>query len=109
MEHRHLEQANRHIAEGRERIAARRTRIALREHGGHDAALARDLLRHLETALEHMLEHRGLILKEHYHLQQKYSRDHMPYRGNSRDAARWKLATVILEFAVGCESKTCSS
>jgi hypothetical protein len=93
MEHRHLEQ-NRHIAEGRERIAAQRTRIALMEHGGHDAALARDVLRDFETALDHMLEHRGLILKEIHRLQQRHSRDHMPYRGNSRDAARWKLATL---------------
>lgn len=63
MEHRHLEQANRHIAEGRERIASQRARIALMEHGGHDTALARDLLRHFETTLEQMLGHRELILK----------------------------------------------
>jgi hypothetical protein len=63
MERRHLEQANRHIAEGWERIAAQKARVALMERGGHDTGLARDLLRHFERALEHMLEHRELILR----------------------------------------------
>ena len=64
MEHRHLEQADRHIAEERERIAAQRARVARMERGGHDTGLARDLLRHFETTLELMLEHRELILTE---------------------------------------------
>ena len=71
MERRHLEQATRHIAEGRERITAQRARIAVRERGGHDTGLARDLLRHFETTLEHMLEHRELILREIDRLQQQ--------------------------------------
>ena len=70
MERRHLEQADRHIAEGRERIAAQRARIALMERGGHDTALARDLLRNFERALEHMIEHRELILRAIDRLQQ---------------------------------------
>ena len=71
MERRHLEQANRHIAEGRERIAAQRARVALMERGGHDTGLARDLLCHFERTLEHMLEHRELILREIDRLQQQ--------------------------------------
>jgi hypothetical protein len=78
MERRHLEQANWHMAEGRERIAAQRARVARRERGGHDTGLARDLLRHFERTLEHMLEHRQLILREIDRLQQQPSRDHMP-------------------------------
>jgi hypothetical protein len=70
MERRHLEQANRHIAEGWERIAAQKARVALMERGGHDTGLARDLLRHFERALEHMLEHRELILRAIDRLQQ---------------------------------------
>jgi hypothetical protein len=71
MERRHLEQANRHIAEGRERLAAQRARVALMERRGHDTGLARDLLRHFERTLEHMLEHRELILREIDRLQQQ--------------------------------------
>ena len=71
MERRHLEQANRHIAEGRERIAAQRARVALMERSGHDTGLARDLLCHFERTLEHMLEHRELILREIDRLQQR--------------------------------------
>ena len=78
MERRHLEQANRHIAEGRERIAAQRARVALKERGGHDTRLSRDLLRNFERILEHMLDHRELILREIDRLQQQPSRDHMP-------------------------------
>jgi hypothetical protein len=48
------------------------------ERRGHDTALARDFLRHFEKALEHMLEHRELILREIDRLQQQPSRDHMP-------------------------------
>ena len=70
MERRHLEQANRHIAEGWERIAAQKARVALMERGGRDTGLARDLLRHFERALEHMLEHRELILRAIDRLQQ---------------------------------------
>ena len=78
MERRHLEQANRHIAEGRERIAAQRARVALTERRGHDTGLARDLLLHFERTLEHMLEHRELILREIDRLQQQPSRDRTP-------------------------------
>ena len=78
MERRHLEQANWHIAEGRERIAAQRARIALKERRGHDSGLSRDLLRQFERSLEHMLQHRELILREIDRLQQQPSRDHMP-------------------------------
>ena len=78
MEHRHLEQANRHIAEGRERIAAQRARVVLMQRGGHDTGPARDLLRHFERALELMLEHRELILREIDRLQHQPSRDRMP-------------------------------
>ena len=77
MERRHLELANRHIAEGRDRIAVQRARVTLMERGGHDTGLARDLLRHFERALEHMIEHRELILREIDRLQQQPSRDHM--------------------------------
>jgi hypothetical protein len=78
MEHCHLEQANRHIAEGRVRIAAQRARVALMERGGRDTGLSRDLLRHFERALEHMLEHREVILREIDRLHQQPSRDRMP-------------------------------
>ena len=76
MERRHLEQANRHIAEGRERIAAQRARVALKVRGAHDTRLSRDLLRHFERALEHMIEHRELILRAIDRLQ--HSGNHMP-------------------------------
>jgi hypothetical protein len=78
MERRHLEQANRHIADGRERIAAQRARVALIERRGHDTGLARDMLRHFERALEHMLGHRELILREIDRLQHQPSRDQRP-------------------------------
>ena len=64
MERSHLELANRHIAEGRERITAERARIALKERRGHDSGLSRDLLHQFEKSLEHMLQHRELILRE---------------------------------------------
>jgi hypothetical protein len=78
MERRHLELANRHIAEGRERITAQRARIALKERRGNDSGLSKDLLRQFERSLEHLLQHRELILREIDRLQQQPSRDRTP-------------------------------
>jgi hypothetical protein len=45
------------------------------ERRGRDS---RDLLRHFERALENMLEHRELILREIDRLHQQPSRDRVP-------------------------------
>jgi hypothetical protein len=64
MELRHLEQANRHIADGQRRIAEHKARITRLEQRGCDTAASKELLERFEEALELMMRHRVLILRE---------------------------------------------
>ncbi|WP_262031282.1 hypothetical protein [Microvirga sp. Mcv34] len=63
MESEHLAKAERHIAEGESRLAAQKALIERMAGEGRDTALAEELLRSLEQALEQWHVHRRLILE----------------------------------------------
>ena len=63
MESEHLARAEQHIAEGERRVAAQKALIRRLVEEGRDTALAEELLRSLEQALEQWHIHRRLILE----------------------------------------------
>jgi len=60
-EHDHLAQAARHIERAEEMVGEQRFLIARMADAGHDTKLAESVLETMQSTLQRMYEHRGLI------------------------------------------------
>jgi hypothetical protein len=61
---RHLEQAERHLLRGEQNVSVQEQRIKDLEHHGHDASLARAVLKTFLCTQAQFVAHRDQILRE---------------------------------------------